>query len=80
MARNVCHGKFVMLVRQGITGMENTLWTLKESVGFDKFKRVGLREQCLVAISVSNQLDVTLLSFLFCQLYIFRAFFAHLQE
>jgi hypothetical protein len=53
---------------------------LKESVGFDKFKRVGLREQCVVAIPISNQLDVTLLSFLFWQLYMFRAFFAHLQE
>jgi hypothetical protein len=33
-----------------------------------------------ITVSISNQLDVTLLSFLFWQLYMFRAFFAHLQE
>jgi hypothetical protein len=31
-------------------------------------------------VSISNQPDVTLLSFLFWQLYMFRAFFAHLQD
>jgi hypothetical protein len=33
-----------------------------------------------ITISISNQLDVTLLSFLFRQLYMFRAFFANLRE